>query len=422
MSNFPRSDAGVVVGITTLFNTSHIDHNVNLEDAEKKVMGRNISNNTNNTLPKKNIDQTQIYTDELNKIANEIGIDLFDESTNFNSNLKTPKINNNNSSYDEDEIEEEEEEEDEDEDEDEESSASSTNTSRSKHSTHSNQSKHSTHSKQSKRGNYIAQGDYASQNKSNSKLNNKLNNDDNDNGRVDRIMDNRPRQPVSSYNRVKKLPTDTLEQEKRRHINSVVDGIRGETKTSFGVERERIQDLKASKLEQAEQLRASLEDEGIDCSNIGKINSDSAIEEVDSVLNILRLKNDRTRYSSLADEIILGFAEGVETVFDGSREVPLLGWRPDYTGYHNTVNVKLHRMRFETSQVVGDIIEKYNVGPTARIVMELLPSFFLYPRQQSKQKQMSNLSNDFNVGDSHMAMETIRSSNEKKTLNTLQNI
>lgn len=34
---------------------------------------------------------------------------------------------------------------------------------------------------------------------------------------------------------------------------------------------------------------------------------------------------------------------------------------------------KLHRMRFEISQVVGNIIEKYNVGPTARIVMELLP-------------------------------------------------
>lgn len=36
-------------------------------------------------------------------------------------------------------------------------------------------------------------------------------------------------------------------------------------------------------------------------------------------------------------------------------------------------------MRFETSQVVGNIIEKYNVGPTARIIMEFLPSFFPLP-------------------------------------------
>lgn len=34
------------------------------------------------------------------------------------------------------------------------------------------------------------------------------------------------------------------------------------------------------------------------------------MEEIDSVLNILRLKNDRNRYSSLAEEVILGFAEG----------------------------------------------------------------------------------------------------------------
>ena len=36
------------------------------------------------------------------------------------------------------------------------------------------------------------------------------------------------------------------------------------------------------------------------------------------------------------DEVILGCAEGIETVFDGTREVPFLGWRPDYTGYNAT--------------------------------------------------------------------------------------
>ena len=104
------------------------------------------------------------------------------------------------------------------------------------------------------------------------------------------------------------------------------------------------------------------------------------------MLSILKLKNDRNRYSSLADEIILGAAEAVEYAFDGTREVPVLGWKPDYTGYHNTVNAKLHRMRFETSQVVGSVIDQYNIGPTARILMELLPSFFLYPRQQRNQR------------------------------------
>jgi hypothetical protein len=214
----------------------------------------------------------------------------------------------------------------------------------------------------------------------------------------------------------------TNEQERRRHINSIVSDIRGETRTSFGVERERIQDIKASKLEQVGQLRMTLEEEGIDCNGVSNLTAESPMEEVDSVLNILRLKNDRNRYSSLAEEVILGFAEGIETVFDGSRSIPLVGWRPDYTGYHNTVNVKLHRMRFETSQVVGNIIQKYNVGATARIVMELLPSFFLYPRQQKKQRGTPGLSSDPRVSDARSAMGSIRASDEMQTLEDVRRI
>ena len=37
------------------------------------------------------------------------------------------------------------------------------------------------------------------------------------------------------------------------------------------------------------------------------------MENIKKALNILRLKNDRNRYSTLAEEIILGCAEGIET-------------------------------------------------------------------------------------------------------------
>jgi len=214
----------------------------------------------------------------------------------------------------------------------------------------------------------------------------------------------------------------TDEQERRRHINSVMSDLRGETRTTFGVERERIQDIKASKLEQIGQLRMTLDEEGIDCTGVTVPTPDSPMEEIDSVLNILRLKNDRNRYSSLAEEIILGFAEGIETVFDGTRQVPLVGWTPDYTGYHNTVNVKLHRMRGETSMVVGRIIEKYNVGPTSRIIMELLPSFFLYPRQQKKQRGIPGLASDPRVSDARGAMSAIREANGRNEANALLNV
>jgi hypothetical protein len=204
--------------------------------------------------------------------------------------------------------------------------------------------------------------------------------------------------------------------------------MRQETRTSFGVEHERVQDVKASKLEQIGQLRMTLEEEGADCSGVGAPTMGSPIEEIDSVLAILKLKNDRNRYSSLAEEVILGFAEGIETIFDGSREVPVVGWKPDYTGYHNTVNVKLHRMRFETSQVVGNVIEKYNIGPTTRIFMELLPSFFLYPRQQRKQRGAPGLHADFGggqvsrVGDARGAYSAIRRSDTPDEINSVAGI
>lgn len=99
--------------------------------------------------------------------------------------------------------------------------------------------------------------------------------------------------------------------------------MRKETRTTFGTERERIQDIKAGKLEQIGQLRMTLEEEGIDTKSVTNPTQDSQMEEIDSVLNILRLKNDRNRYSSLAEEVVLGLSEAVETVFDGSRRLPL---------------------------------------------------------------------------------------------------
>ena len=214
----------------------------------------------------------------------------------------------------------------------------------------------------------------------------------------------------------------TEEQERRSHINSVLLDMRKETRTTFGTERERIQDIKAGKLEQIGQLRMTLEEEGIDTKSVTNPTQDSPMEEIDSVLNILRLKNDRNRYSSLAEEVVLGLSEAVETVFDGSRRLPVVGWKPDYTGYHNTVNVKLHRMRFETSQVVGSIIEKYNIGPTGRIILELLPSFFLYPRQQRKQKGTPGLHNDPQVADARQAYAAIRDSDENRDLANVRDL
>jgi hypothetical protein len=201
-------------------------------------------------------------------------------------------------------------------------------------------------------------------------------------------------------------------------VEDVLRDMRNETTTEYATEKEDIRDKKARKLEEIAQLKSMLEGEGVDISSVSSPTLDDSEEKIEQVLKILKLKMDRIRYSSLAEEIILGLAEGVETVFDGTREIPIVGWKPDYTDYHNTVNVKLHRMRFETSQVVNDTIQNWKLGPLTRIAVELLPSFFLYPRQRSKQKNTPGLYDDLNKN----AYNNIRNMDDYKSMNDIASV
>lgn len=217
-------------------------------------------------------------------------------------------------------------------------------------------------------------------------------------------------------------PGVEAEEDRQRQIESVMSEMRQETQTTSSVDHAHLQDIKNNKLEQIGQLRMTLEEEGIDTSALVSPTLNSSMEDIDKVLDSLRLKNDRNRYSSLAEEVIIGAAEGIETVFDGTRAIPLLGWRPDYTGYGNTVNVKLHRMRFETAQIVGNIIKKYNISPTARVIMELLPSFFLYPRQQRKQRGAPGIRDDLYAGDARGAFAAIHASDNRRDMDAVGNL
>jgi hypothetical protein len=212
----------------------------------------------------------------------------------------------------------------------------------------------------------------------------------------------------------------------RADIEGVLGGLRGEHgATARSQERERDNDMKAGKLEQISQLMLTLDEEGVDCSAVSRPTLASDMSEIDSVLNVLRLKNDRNRYSTLAEEVILGAAEAVATVFDGTRTIPVLGWTPNYTGYPATVNMKLHRMRYETSQVVGGIISRHNFGATTRIVLELLPSFFLYPKTQQRQRGEPSLGTDRGetIADARGALARIREVDERSSdLNDMRRV
>lgn len=171
----------------------------------------------------------------------------------------------------------------------------------------------------------------------------------------------------------------TNEEIKQEKISRVLGNI-DDKELSFNLEKEKDEDHKASLLEQIDMLKITLEDDGVDTSGVPGINKNSSMKDVHNVYKILRLKNDRNRYCSFAEEIILSGAYGMEYLFDGNKE--WFSKKPDLTGWSSTVKVKLRRMRFETSTFVQEVMQEYNMSAGMRLALELIPSMFLYSRNR----------------------------------------
>jgi hypothetical protein len=200
---------------------------------------------------------------------------------------------------------------------------------------------------------------------------------------------------ASSYNddyesNDRQLRHMTQEERKQDKINQVLHDI-DDRELEFNVEKEKDEDDKASLLEQIDMLKITLEDDGVDVSGVPQITKNSSMNDVHNIYKILRLKNDRNRYCSFAEELILSGAYGMEYLFDGKKE-----WftkTPDLTGWSSTVKVKLRRMRFETSTFVQEVMQEYNMSAGMRLALELLPSMFLYSRNR-RLSQDDNLVSD----------------------------
>jgi hypothetical protein len=182
----------------------------------------------------------------------------------------------------------------------------------------------------------------------------------------------------------------TQEETKQNKINQVLRGI-GDNELEFNIEKEKEEDDKASLLEQIDMLKITLEDDGVDILGVPSLNKQSTMKDVQNVYKILRLKNDRNRYCSFAEELILAGAYGLEYIFDGKKL--WFGRTPDLTDWSSTIKVKLRRMRYETSTFVQEIMQEYNMSAGMRLALELIPSMFLYSRNR-RLAQDDNLVSD----------------------------
>lgn len=183
----------------------------------------------------------------------------------------------------------------------------------------------------------------------------------------------------------------TDEERKQEHLNKVLGNMEHNTDDNAFIQQEDEEDEMAKIIEQIDLLNTNLTNEGVDLSRIPVINANSTRKEARSVLKILQIKNDRLRYCDFFEEGILAVAYGLEGVFNGNREI--FGSKIDLTGYSDTVKVKLRRMRYDTSNFVSSVMQGYNISSGWRIVLELIPSLFLYSRDR-RLKANDNLISD----------------------------
>lgn len=173
----------------------------------------------------------------------------------------------------------------------------------------------------------------------------------------------------------------TLEQGRQNFVDDVLHDIGVEDNNmEFNIDKEEEEDDKNALLEQIDMLKDSLEDDGVSLINIPPVSKSNTMSEIQNVYKILRIKNDRNRYCSFAEEVILSGAHGLEYLFDGKNE--WFGRKPDLVGWSNTVRIKLRRCRFQTSTLIKDIMQDYNMGSGWQLLLELIPSMFLYSRQK----------------------------------------
>jgi hypothetical protein len=181
----------------------------------------------------------------------------------------------------------------------------------------------------------------------------------------------------------------TEEQKKQRILSSVLSDVKDH---KFNVEKEKEEDDKAIMLEQIDMLMTNLKDEGINLSRIPQVTNQSNTDDIKSVHKILRLKNDRNRYCSFAEECVLAVAHILEWLFDGKKTY--MGRSPDLRGWHSTVNMKLRRMKYDTSTFVSGIMQDYDMGSGVRMALELIPSLFLYSKMKKSQGSDNLITSD----------------------------
>lgn len=140
-----------------------------------------------------------------------------------------------------------------------------------------------------------------------------------------------------------------------------------------------------------EEMLDELNLDEITLSRIPEITDNMPIEIIQRIHKRVKRKYDRHKCEDLGKNILITLVRGLERICNGKNRI--FGMYPDLTGWHRTVRTKLSKLNYEQSVIVTRVIEKYKVGPSVRLGLELIPSALIYSinKQDHKIKQQHNM-------------------------------
>lgn len=190
------------------------------------------------------------------------------------------------------------------------------------------------------------------------------------------------------------------ENDRHNIFNNVLNNVK-QSNSEFipDIYTEELKNKKSMLLEQIQLLILLLKEENEDVSSIPEVTEEDTMEKLEHIYKLLKIKKDRNQFSTLGEEIIMFGVHLLESFFNGERVI-FGKFKPDLRGWHNSVAVKLRKMKYETSTAISDIVQTYNINYGTRLAIELIPSLFLYSnmksvckKKYSKHNLQDNLSN-----------------------------
>tara|TARA_Y100000389_G_C17471434_1_gene531607 strand:- start:6648 stop:7841 length:1194 start_codon:yes stop_codon:yes gene_type:complete len=381
MSHYNATSSANLLGLSSIVNQNTINKDINLKNAELDFLSDISSHSNYNTNG-----NTEIYNKDIKDIAAEIGIDVDNISLLLDNNGKKNNRNDDDDDrrrYNNDNDRKRDDDNDRKRDDDNDRRRDDDYDDRRRDDDY-DKSNVSLNKKSEKLVNIYDTINNEKQKQYNndyeSHVSRKSNNQRNDFPSLQQRFNIRAEQRENRNNNTKN------EQYRHDVFSNVLHNIKPNAEYTHDIYTEELKNKKSMILEQIQLLILLLKEENEDISNIPEVSENDTIERLDHIYKILKIKKDRNQFSTLGEEIIMFCVHLLESFFDGERVI-FGRFQPDLTGWHNSVAVKLRKMKYETSTVISDLVQTYNISYGTRLAIELIPSLFLYSKMKSTCKK-----------------------------------